>query len=489
MANTKNWFDVDKEGLAAILKRRGVEFAVFELVSNALDTKARVIDVKVMPVKGRALANVSVTDDDPEGFKDLTHAFTLFAPSEKKGDLKRRGRFNLGEKLVLAICDEASISSTTGTVAFTREGRVNYPSKKRGAGSGFAGVLRMTHEESAQSVAALRTLFVAHSVNLTVNGERVLPRESLAQFDASLATEVADADGNMKRSRAIARVSVYEPLNGETPSLYEMGIPVVETGDRWHVNVEQKIPLNMDRDNVPPAFLRELRAHVLNAMHAKLEVDEAAAPWVREAASSPGCSDAAIKTVLDHRYGEKRVSADPSDREAEYKAKANGYAVVHGGSLTPGEWANAKRAGAIQPAGVVMPTPKPFHPDGAPLQYLKPEDETVPLRMLRIYAEQVGKHLLKRSVNVELVNDLGWPFEGTFNALYVCNINVGVLGLNCFDQGPTVKINELLIHEFAHAHGHHLESDYSEACAKFGAELVKLALDRPEFFEMELEMA
>jgi 3-(3-hydroxy-phenyl)propionate hydroxylase len=31
---------------------------------------------------------------------DLTHAFTLFAESAKKGDAEKRGRFNLGEKLV-----------------------------------------------------------------------------------------------------------------------------------------------------------------------------------------------------------------------------------------------------------------------------------------------------------------------------------------------------------------------------------------------------
>ena len=26
--------------------------------------------------------------------------------------------------------------------------------------------------------------------------------------------------------------------------LYELGIPVVETGDKWHYSVRQKVPLN-----------------------------------------------------------------------------------------------------------------------------------------------------------------------------------------------------------------------------------------------------
>jgi len=33
----KNWFEVDKEGLARILECKGKEFALFELVQNAWD--------------------------------------------------------------------------------------------------------------------------------------------------------------------------------------------------------------------------------------------------------------------------------------------------------------------------------------------------------------------------------------------------------------------------------------------------------------------
>jgi hypothetical protein len=33
----KNWFEVDKQGLAKILERKGKEFVLFELVQNAWD--------------------------------------------------------------------------------------------------------------------------------------------------------------------------------------------------------------------------------------------------------------------------------------------------------------------------------------------------------------------------------------------------------------------------------------------------------------------
>ena len=35
--NMRNWFEVDKLGLAQILERKGKEFALFELVQNAWD--------------------------------------------------------------------------------------------------------------------------------------------------------------------------------------------------------------------------------------------------------------------------------------------------------------------------------------------------------------------------------------------------------------------------------------------------------------------
>lgn len=74
------------------------------------------MSVRIEPVRGVAgRALLEVTDDSPEGFADLTHAYTLFAESAKKGDPLKRGPFNLGEKLVLAISDTVQIATTTGT--------------------------------------------------------------------------------------------------------------------------------------------------------------------------------------------------------------------------------------------------------------------------------------------------------------------------------------------------------------------------------------
>ena len=129
-------FEVDRRGLAQILERRGKAFVLLELIQNALDEDVRRVEVVIEPTAGRAKAHVRVEDDSTSGFRDLADAFTLFAPSYKKNNPRQAGRFNVGEKLVVALCHEASIETTTGTVTWDEEGRRRYPRRKRQAGSG-----------------------------------------------------------------------------------------------------------------------------------------------------------------------------------------------------------------------------------------------------------------------------------------------------------------------------------------------------------------
>ncbi len=484
MNTSKSWFQVDKEGLAAILQRRGVEFAVFELVSNAFDTGATHITVSLEAVPGKAYVLLSVQDDDPHGFTDLTHAFTLFAPSEKKGKADKRGRFNLGEKLVLAICTGASICSTTGTVLFDKDGRHDLPRRKRAQGSEFVGSIRMTRDEMSQTIAALHTLLVPKNVQLTVNGQVILSRVPIATHSATLATEIADAEGNLKRARAMTEFRIYEPLDGEVGTLYELGIPVVETGDRFHVDVQQKVPLNMDRDNVPPAFLRELRGHVLNATSNWISTADSTQSWVTEAIEQSHCSDVTIETVLDRRFGEKRVAYDPSDPEANKLAVAAGYTVVHGGSLSAQAWHNARQAGAIVPAGRVTPSPKPFSPDGEELVLLPMSEWPDAVLRISMYAKDLAPKLLGARIAVFVTNTPEWPFSATYgNCRLILNI-----GKFDFSGGVDEKLDALLLHEFSHHFcSDHLSRDFAEAGFRLGAKLKWLALEDPEFFRSFFE--
>ena len=91
---SKQWFDVDRAGLGKQAETQGKGRLVGELVQNALDEPGVTkIDITLALVPGRPLADLTVEDDSPEGFKDLSHAYTLFAASHKRDNPEQRGQF------------------------------------------------------------------------------------------------------------------------------------------------------------------------------------------------------------------------------------------------------------------------------------------------------------------------------------------------------------------------------------------------------------
>src|SRR5207249_2606775 len=153
----RSWFEVDKQGLAQVLDRKGKEFALFELVQNGWDEPGVTKVSVTLESQGRNRARLVVEDDAPEGFKDLSHAFTLFADSAKKSNPEQRGRFNLGEKLVLSISDEVTIRTTKGGIRFDAEGRHSLRSRQP-VGSRIECVLRMTEDECSAVQSQVRSL-------------------------------------------------------------------------------------------------------------------------------------------------------------------------------------------------------------------------------------------------------------------------------------------------------------------------------------------
>jgi DNA topoisomerase VI subunit B len=85
---SKNWFEIDRKGLAKLLERRGKIALIHELISNALDADGvSRIEVELTPEEGVPQATVIVRDDAPGGFSDMSHAWTMFAESSRKGSL------------------------------------------------------------------------------------------------------------------------------------------------------------------------------------------------------------------------------------------------------------------------------------------------------------------------------------------------------------------------------------------------------------------
>lgn len=478
---TNQWFNVDKAGLGRQAEEQPKGRLIGELIQNALDEAGVTqIDVALTPIPGRPLADLTVEDDSPEGFRDLTHAYTLFADSYKRGNPEQRGQFNLGEKMVLAVCESARISTTKGTVLFDpQEGRIEKPRQQRERGSVFQGRIKMNREEYEAVADYLRSLLLPKDVVVTYNGDQLLPRKSLQRCELSLETLVADDQGVMRCRTRKTVVKLYPPLPGEAAHLYEMGLPVVETGDKWHVNIRQKVPLNRDRNNVTPAYLQAVRVAVLNAAFEFLTTEEdATAAWCKLAGADPRCSDEAITHLIRLRFGEAVAAPDPSDIEAMKAFQAQGGTIVAG--LSKGEWANVKRAGAVLPAGQICPTAKPYSsdPNAKPVDILLEDDWTEGMKNIASYAAFLGKELMGVMVKVTVVR--------TTNAFIACygkgrlDFNLNRLGYKWFEQGATEAVDRLLIHEFGHQYsGDHLSHEYHEALCRLGAGFKRLALQKP----------
>jgi len=313
------------------------------------------------------------------------------------------------------------------------------------------------------------------------NGADLPIRTPLRKVEATLPTEIADAEGVLRRSARKTVVEVYAPNEGEMPSIYELGIPVVETNDKWSYNILQKVPLNSDRDNVTPSYLREVRTLVLNAMYTEVKKEDATASWVRDASADEKASKEAVEQVMTLRFGEKRVIADPTDPEGTKLAVSQGYTVVPGGSLSGGEWANVKRNQIMLPAGQVTPSPKPYNTDGEVQKILSEDKWTPGIKKVVAYAKYVAKHVLNTDIRVKIVTDISWPFAATFGPSGELTFNVGRLGYAWFEAAYWALIDELLIHEFSHyLVSDHLSSAFHDECCRLGSALVVLALQDSE---------
>jgi len=522
-----NWFDVDKDGLSKQAKERGPAYILVELIANALDERpsgVTHVNVKVEPIAGKPQAHITVEDNSERGYGDqFTDAWTLFAESYKRKNPEQSGQFNLGCKLWLSLCEQASIATTSGTVVFDydeeeRPRRQVYPRRKRDRGTVVQGIQYLKREHLAEVVKLLSSLIVPNDVVLTFdidgNEQTVEHRQPLHTFEETLATRSPDEDGVMRPTARKTTICVYEVEEGEEPTLYELGIPVVESPCNWHVNIGQKVPLNKDRDNVTPAYSRKVKTHVANNMLNDLTSEDG--KW---AADVFGDSDALSETknkILDVTEGKKRVVYDPSDPEANVKAQAEGFSVIPGNRYTKDQWSGIRQAnedlGGTKPAGQEFPTPKAYSddPNADPAVLIPESDWTPAMRNASEFAKWLAG-AMNVNLHVNFVKEFG---DGVI-ACYSRNtrtsgsidFNMKSIGRtygNCwFDKLDTGDRSpeEVIVHELSH---HWVSSHFNresngrdgnqrgvryfyDATGRVGIVLAKLVSREPETYRSFLK--
>lgn len=458
-------FEVDREGLRKLLERKGKEFVLYELIQNAWDQNVREVYVSFTKSPGSRLANIVVEDDDPEGFADLTHAYTLFAESAKKSNPRQRGRFNIGEKLVIAVCEESRIVTTKGGVEFVGDER-RVLRRKTEKGSRFEGLLRLTNDEFAACCNAMTLLLPPAGIMTYFNGSLLEPREPQSVVErVSLQTEIADAEGYLRKATRSTEIRIYERRSSEVGMLFEMGIPVVPTRDEWHVDVQQKIPLTTDRDNVPPSFLRDIRTVVLNQVHQHLTETSANHLWVKSAMEDSNVSEDAVRSVIKNRFGDKVVTYDIHDQEANHRAVAEGFTVVYGRSLGKEEWNNVRKVIGVMPsAGSLFPT------DPGNIVPMVPIEPTEQEAKMITGIKRLARTLIGAEIAVDIINNHRENAAARYGHRHMM-VNKAKVGRKWFDALDEASVG-LIIHELGHEYEtNHLLEGYYRALTKLGARL------------------
>ena len=464
----KGWFEVSKEGLKELQEGKPKGFILRELVQNAWDENTKKCEVTASFKDG--LAEIIVTDDNPEGFKDLTHAFTLFAPTTKRSNPEKRGRFNLGEKQILALCEHATIETTKGTIVFNSEGRLEFPGSRK-EGSEITIHVKMTEAEYAEMLSTVQQYLIPEHIIFIVNKTRIPYKKPFNSIYPTLPTEVSE-NGGLRKAQRKTKVDLHNPTGQAW--LYEMGIPVTQIECKYSLDVQQKIPLSMDRDTIPLSFLSALYAEVLNVTFSQITPEEASEQWIREATGNKRIQPEAVQEVITKRFGEKVVVATPTDRNSIDEAISQGYRVVHGSELSKEEWAAVKRTEIIPSSselfGLTQAKATPYEADRNMLAFAD-------------FAKRVANEHYHINIRVEFKE-----WDGTVLATYspgLLTFNVKGLGKDYFKNGLTPQALGLLIHELGHEQGNHTEHSYHEALTNMAATLILKAIKDPTFFKLK----
>jgi hypothetical protein len=500
MATKNSWLEIDREGLRKSLAQKDKFFLLTEMVANAWDANVSRVEVTLtQPENG--IIRLTVTDDSATGWSRLSDSYTMFAESTRKDDASKRGRFNAGCKDVLALALEARLTTMSGQMIFNSDGTRSVGTAKRARGSEYTGLFEMTEAEWV-SVCRQARLFIPPTGIVTVfNGEEIKQRTPVGEFTDTLPSVLADREGMLKRTERKTDVLLYDPLPGEQAMIFEMGVPIVELGDdKWHVNVNQKVPVSRDRDNVNPSYIRKIRVGVLNAKFATITTDDAGAGWVRDAMGHEKSSDDAVKHVMEKRFGSEYVTRSVNDVGSVKEAVSRGKNVIEGGSMSKEEWARVKAikeedgSSFLKSSHEVAPTD--YDRVLSPRDVIAQEDWTVAMANFAGVVSAVAPKMIGKPVAVRYIDDEDNLIQGCFNKGVApgrgrrYKREFGIMTVNLAYHKVTGRKSladnfDLMLHELAHNtlySNDHLAQVFYDTVSELGGKLAVLAVTEPKLF-------
>ena len=468
--------EVHTKGFAQLQEGRSKWSFVRELVSNALDEKISTCTVDIKK-EGRNPAVITV-EDDGAGFRDLRDAYTLFAPTPKRGNPDVRGRFNLGEKELASIAKEMVIESTKGGVKF-KDGKRSRINKKREVGTLVTVVVNWSFSDLSEIDKMIRMVIPPTGVSLKYNRQLTtneIEQPMIIGFASETLPTTLFTDGAIRPTKRKTAVGLYA-LRHEQESgwLFELGIPIQEIECPYNVDVRQKVPMSPNRDTVSDNYLKAIYAIVLNETAKDLTEETVSDSWVHQ--GSELADDEAIKEIHDTRYEDAVLWS--SDQDANERALMDGKDIVHGRTLSGIERDRFRSAGLV--------SAKVGYGRGVKDVDRKPRDKwTEGMKSLETYTQWISEKLEGYKVSVNYISDIDISAVATYGGRSI-TYNLFRLGKQKTVAPYYADITGLILHELAHENGGnkmpHFSMDYIHKLQDLSGRLALIVAKNPEEFE------
>ena len=461
-------FQVNTEGMRQLHAHRRPEELVKELLQNVFDEDNATICAVTVTSLNPEETQVEVLDD-AQGFLNINDAYTLMRPTAKRLDPSKRGRFNLGDKEFLSVALQAEIETVGHTVSFPRTGGRTVNTNNRTNGTIVRAIMPWNPDQAQSLTNNLSKIRPPEKVSYTVNEVEIQRAPPLTVHRASLPTVLQSEPGQpLRPTRRITDIEIIPTQRG-TGVIYELGIPIQEIQlTEYDVDIQQKVPMPPNRDTVSESYLKEVYAHVLNAINERMQPEEFRNTWIRSAVEHPAVTPEAVQTTLKHRYGDKVVTWS-SNIESNMQAIDQGYQVIHPRTMSQQELEQLRRHTGLQSANQAFKNELTFDPDKADF-LLKPDQQQ------KDFANWVRKLAGYASMKIEVkfVENEAVDYEAkcTMNSSNpIMTINVSKVPDDFFQRRSTDQL-ELVIHELGHAmlngamsHG----PQWGDSCSKIGA--------------------
>jgi hypothetical protein len=258
--------------------------------------------------------------------------------------------------------------------------------------------------------------------------------------------------------------------------LYEMGIPIVEIDCPYSIDVQQKVPMSVDRESVKPSYLKQVFAIVLNRVVDDVQAEKSSESWIRIGSGDKRITEETMQKIVEKRFGDRVVVANPQDPIANDDAISSGYRVIQGRELSKEEWDNIRQHELIKSSTAVFG--KGFATD------VKEYEPTDNMKKVAELSQRIAKRFLRRDILVNFYTSR----QSSVSASYGCGVlsfNVTRLGKTFFDVPVSVRTIDLIVHELGHEAGMHTEKEYHKLITKLAGELTMTALNDPIFFELK----